>query len=342
MNRRTTTIAMFLCVGLLGLAAVAAQLVATGQSMTESARVFLEGLSEEQRETALLAYDDPARLDWHFVPMAHRKGLSLGAMDEGQREQAHQLLRTALSEAGYEKTTRIIQLEVILDAIEDGGLVRDPERYYFTLFGEPDLAGRWGLSVEGHHLSLNFVVDEGQVEAHTPMFFGANPGIVKDAVEGALAEGTRILADEERLAFGLLHALSDEQRATAVIAEQPLQDVRSAGEPQPPNTEAVGLAGGEMDTAQRAILRDLIEVYLTNMPADVAAERRAEVQEAGYDAVHFAWAGADEPGVGHYYRLQGPTFLVELANTQPDSAGRPANHVHALWRDVRGDFGIHR
>lgn len=342
MNRRMTLMAAVAGVAMVAIAVAAVQ-ISTGQQMTTAAIAFVDSLDEQQRETATMAFDNPDRLDWHFVPLSERKGLQIRDMTDQQREHAHRLLQAALSEIGYDKSVKIMQLESILAELENGGgAVRDPQRYYFTLFDAPAPEGKWGLSVEGHHLSLNFVVEDGKVIAHTPLFFGTNPATVRDEIEGGLAVGTRVLEDEEVLAFALLHELDDEQRGTAVIADEPLRDVRSAGEPQAPDAEPEGLAGSAMTNRQREILRELVEVYLANMPADVADARRAEVEEAGYEAIHFAWAGADEPGVGHYYRLQGPTFLVELANTQPDPSGRPANHVHALWRDVRGDFGIHR
>ena len=93
-----------------------------------------------------------------------------------------------------------------------------------------------------------------------------------------------------------------------------------------------GLAVDKFTDAQRTTLRNLIQAYLDNMTLDVAAARQAEIEKAGFDKIHFAWAGASQPGIGHYYRVQGPTFLIEFVNTQPDSAGNPANHIHAVWR----------
>ena len=76
------------------------------------------------------------------------------------------------------------------------------------------------------------------------------------------------------------------------------------------------------------------------MPAEVATERLSAIEQAGFEKVYFAWMGAEKPGIGHYYKIQGPTFLIEFVNTQADAAGNPANHIHCLWRDMRGDFGI--
>lgn len=325
----------------LGLSEVAS--TAAGVGMSRSAQKFVELLSAEQRQAALLDFQSPQRVQWHFVPKDQRKGLQIKDMSERQREMAQQLLKHALSQVGYDKATRIMALERILHELEkqrSGGAVRDAERYFFTLFGTPDEKSKWGLSVEGHHLSLNFVVDQGRVVASTPAFFGSNPAVVKSRVTGGLPEGTRILAKEEVLAFQLVKALTDEQRRAALIAEQAPREIRAAGEVQPPTTPAAGIAAGKLDDAQKKIFRQLVEAYLENMPDEVRQARTERIRQAGPENVHFAWAGATQPGVGHYYRVQGPTFLIEFVNTQPDSAGNPANHIHCVWRDMRGDFAL--
>jgi hypothetical protein len=313
-----------------------------GVDMTRSAQHFLGQLSAEQRAIAQLDFETPERFGWHFIPKDQRKGIQLKDLHAAQREAAHQLLRTALSEVGYGKATKIMALERILQELEKsrtGGALRDAERYFFTVFGEPTEQSRWGLSVEGHHLSLNFVVDRGQIVSSTPSFLGSNPAIFKNEVVPELPVGTRVLAKEEQLAFDLLNALSAEQRSVAVIADQAPREIRAAGEVRPPQEPAVGLPVPRMSAEQQEILHQLVLAYLENMPADVQQTRTEEIHRAGTDNVHFAWAGAPQPGIGHYYRVQGPTFLIEFVNTQPDSAGNPANHIHCVWRDLRGDFG---
>jgi hypothetical protein len=159
-------------------------------------------------------------------------------------------------------------------------------------------------------------------------------------VEGALPRGTRVLAKEETLAFDLLKSLSDEQRGKAIIAEKAPSDIRGPAEPQPPQEEPAGLAASAMNDEQHGLLRALVTEYAATMPEDVRRERLTAIQNAGLNKIHFAWAGAQEPGVGHYYRVQGPTFLIEFVNVQPDAAGNMANHIHSVWRDMRGDFAL--
>lgn len=311
-----------------------------GQAMSEAGAAFVKTLGAEQKQVALMPYETPERMGWHFIPKDQRKGLQVKLMSESQRAAAHKLLQTALSEVGYSKATRIMHLENLLNELEEGKgrNIRDPLRYYFTLFGEPKSEGRWGLSVEGHHLSLNFVVENGQVISSTPQFFATNPAVVKNANKSNVPVGTRVLAKEEELAFELVNRLSESQRKTALIADKAPAEIREAGSLQPPQEPAAGIACSALEPVQQALLQELVLEYCAAMPESVANERLAAIRSAGWEGVHFAWAGAVEPGIGHYYRVQGPTFLIEFVNTQPDAAGNPANHIHCVWRDMRGDF----
>jgi hypothetical protein len=338
---------LYLGLGLLAVVASAGfayiTVAVTGEAMTTTAQEFVDSLNDEQRKEAVLPFDTPARTDWHYIPKPNRKGLQVKNMNDAQRQAAHALLQAALSNVGYNKAHKIMQLESVLHELEKGrtnGMIRDPERYYFTLFGEPKADGRWGLSVEGHHLSLNFVVDKDEVVSSTPTFLGCNPGELLADYGPGFAKGLRVLADEEELAFKLLASLSSEQRKTAVVAEKAPSDVRDAGKASPPLSPAVGLAAKEMSEGQKTILRALIDTYVHNLPDDVAEERLNAIDQAGFDGITFAWSGADRPKVGHHYVVQGDTFLIEFNNTQPDSAGNLANHVHSVWHDRAGNFAI--
>lgn len=340
MNRRIVAIA-FASIALLGsFGWTYFRAFSGGPAMTEAANKFLNTLSDEQRKTALLEYDTPQRVDWHFIPKDQRKGLQIKEMSEAQRKAAHELLSAGLSQIGYDKAVKIMALEIVLRELQKSGPLRDPERYFVTVFGQPTENGRWGLSVEGHHLSLNFVVEKGRVISSTPTVFAANPAIVMNEVPGGQPKGTRVLAKEEQLAFDLLQSLSVEQRKSAVIDKTAPREIRAAGEPQPPQTPAEGIPASQLDEKQKTVLNNLIASYADNLPDEVSQSRWAAIRHSGIDQVHFAWAGADKPGIGHYYRIQGPTFLIEFVNTQPDSAGNPANHIHSIWRDMRGDFAI--
>ncbi|MCA9155657.1 MAG: DUF3500 domain-containing protein, partial [Planctomycetales bacterium] len=138
----------------------------------------------------------------------------------------------------------------------------------------------------------------------------------------------------------LVNSLSDELRSKAVIADTAPREIRAAGEPQPPQDAPAGVPASELSDEQSKTLQRLIMAYAGNMPKEVARQRLEKIQAAGPGKVYFAWAGATKPGIGHYYRVQGPSFLIEFVNTQPDAAGNPANHIHCVWRDMAGDFAL--
>jgi hypothetical protein len=336
-------LAVFMGFALVTVGGAFVQETGTGEGMTDSAQKYLASLNDEQRAQSVMDYDTPDRMDWHFIPKAHRKGLQIKEMDESQRELAHELLRNCLSQIGYHKATQIMEMENLLEELETGRTgtpLRDPYRYYYTIFGEPKSDGRWGLSIEGHHLSLNFVVEGNKVVSSTPTLFAANPAVVRTKSSTKIDVGTRLLTDEEVLAFQLLETLTPDQKEKAIIASQPLSELRNAGEKEPPQADPAGLAAEAMSREQVNLLRKLVESYANNLPGEIAEARMEEIREAGPGKVHFAWAGSETPGSGHYYRIQGPTFLIEFVNTQPDAAGNLANHIHCVWRDIRGDFAV--
>jgi hypothetical protein len=325
------------------LGAGAALILSPGEQMTDAAKRFIGTLSDDQKKVAVMGYDDERRVKWHFIPMDARKGLQVKNMDEKQKRAAFSLLRSALSQVGYDKARTIMDLDALLKVMQKGPTpIRDPERYYFTVFGDPSPTGKWGLSVEGHHLSLNFAIENNVVTSHSPAFFGGNPGKVTMDVGAGPVQNTWYLEKEEVLAFELVNLLDAGQKKTAVIAPKAPAEIRAAGEPQPPKGDAEGLPASKLTEKQMHKLWAIIHVYCHNMPEAIAEARLKEIADAGFDKVYFAWAGADKPGIGHYYRIQGPTFLIEYVNTQPDSAGTVANHPHSVWRDLRGDFAIQK
>lgn len=208
--------------------------------------------------------------------------------------------------------------------------VRDPEGYFFSVFGTPSPRGAWGWRVEGHHVSLNFTVVNGTFVATTPSFFGSNPAEVRAGPK----KGLRILAAEEDSARALLVALDASQRARAIIAPAAPSDIQTMNAMKVTPLSRAGIAAGELTPIQREHLLKLIDAYTSAMAPDLAADRMAKLRKADFEKIAFAWAGETERGKRHYYRVQGPTFLIEYDNTQND-----ANHIHSVWRDFEGDFG---
>ena len=313
-----------------------------GKQLTSFAEAFIETLDKDQQAIAMVDYDSKQRVDWHFIPKKSRKGLVLRDMNESQRTAALRLVRAALSELGYDKAQKIMMLEGVLRELEGEGRTweRDPEKYYMTIFGKPSDTDVWGMSFEGHHLSLNFVCRNGEIVDSTPQFFAANPATVMNDVKGSLGKGTRVLRNEEVLAFRLINQLNPAQQKRAILSETSPKEIRFAGEAQADVGEPEGISQREMDAEQKQLLKDLVYTYVNSVTDKVAAGRRARIDANGWEDIHFAWAGPTKPGIGHYYRIRGKEFLIEFVNTQPDAAGNPANHIHCVWRDLTGDFDL--
>jgi hypothetical protein len=318
--------------GVVGLAYWAGAYVdQSGSLMATAASRFLTALDKEQAAKATYAFDAPERLDWHFIPRP-RKGLPVKEMTPAQRALAFGLLHTGLSGKGYLKATTIMSLEQILKDLEQGkGPVRDPELYFVTIFGTPSDRGQWGWRVEGHHLSLNFTLEDGKVVSATPTFFGSNPAEVRQGPR----QGLRTLADVEDRALRLVQALDDRQSKEAVLSDTAPKDIRAANTPQPPTETAQGIAFADLNDEQREMLKALVETYASDMPPEVGQAWLAEIKQAGAGNVRFAWFGPADRLQPHAYRVQGPTFLIEFNNTQ-----NGANHIHSVWRNMLGDFGI--
>ena len=305
----------------------------TVQRMAEAAGNLLASLDAADRQKAVIDFADRAeRENWHYVPR-ERAGLPLKEMDEHQRALAHALVATGVSASGYEKVSTIISLEPVLAELEGVGrrFERDPERYYVSIFGEPGGDAPWGWRFEGHHVSLNHTVVEGRMLGSTPLFFGSNPAEVRHGAQ----TGLRALREEEDLGRQLLRELDGAQKAVAVVSAEAPGDILTTNAPHVRDEIAPkGLGRADMSTAQGQVLDALIEVYVQRLPEAVAEAEWTRLKAADLPAAHFAWAGAEERGGPHYYRVQGPSFLAEYDNTQND-----ANHIHAVWRDLHNDFG---
>lgn len=305
-----------------------AALCAHDTEMTRIGRDFLAKLRPELRAECLQPFDGEERTKWSYVP-GRREGIALKRMNAAERTAAHAMLRAALSAQGYAKTEGVILLEGVLREIETFGFGRDPDLYYVTFFGAPSDERPWAWRFEGHHVSLNFSSATGRIVSETPAFFGANPARVRSGPHA----GLRVLGAEEDLARKLLGSLDERQRRAAVISDDAPSDILfGPGRDRVP--APAGLPASEMTGAQHKILMDLIGEYTGNLAADIARGKTEKIEKAGVAAIRFAWAGGASRGQGHYYRIQGPTFVIEYDNTQDG-----ANHVHSVFRDLEDDFG---
>jgi len=316
---------------LLALALPSALAHTAGEELASSAQAFLGSLSAEQKAQATFKFDDAERTNWIFVPAA-RKGLPLKAMNPGQRHFAQAILSVALSGRGHMKAESIMALEQVLLELEKGsGPLRDAENYFVSIFGTPDAKGTWGFRWEGHHLSLNFTLVDGELVSSTPSFFASNPGKIKEGQPGPV--GFELLKFEDDLGRELAKSLTAEQRKKAFLAKDPFKDILT-GNKQRANgiIKHQGIPATELNESQRRILGQLVFEYVSRTRPDFAAKELKAI-EAVKESLVFAWNGGLEVGEPHYYSIQGPTFLFELVNFQGG-----ANHVHASWRDLKKDF----
>lgn len=309
----------------------------TAERMVHSATNFLEVLSPELREKASQPFDGNERFRWHYIPieMWERQGVSLQELNEKQQDAAFALMESGLSANGYKKARAIINLETILGEIEktngDGRLERNPEYYFFTVFGDPSGNDAWGWRAEGHHISLNFTVVNRELVSPNPFFFGSNPAEVPEGEK----KGLRVLYAEEDLARQLLLSFTPYQKTQAVINAEAPPDILTRNAPKVEFDTVEGIAVETMQTHQRELLIQVVHEYIDRLPDEVAEIERRKLRESSINDIHFAWAGGEERRMPHYYRIHGPQFFVEYDNTQNN-----ANHIHSVWRHIEDDFGV--
>jgi hypothetical protein len=319
------------------------------QNMLDAAERFLNLLNADLQRKAIFPLNSDERFRWHYIPTAisslpaavrqnghDRKGLSIQEMNGEQRLAAHSLLRSALSTQGYLKASSIMYLEEVLREIEstlDNApflSARNPELYFFAIFGTPGKGAPWGWRVEGHHLSLHFSWVSNALVIAAPAFMGTNPAIVRHGTHA----GSRVLAAEEDLAREFLRNLNPQQTSQVMIATTAPADVITKNDRKANPGTPVGIAASRLNGVQRALLMRLIGEYVGNFSPALAGIQLEKIERVGIDKVHFAWAGSVERGKPHYYRIHSPKLLIEYDNTQNN-----ANHIHTVCRDLENDFG---
>lgn len=321
------------------------------QKLVAAASEFLNALTPQQRDRAIIPFDAwEERSNWHFFPTKddsvkddgsllwhERKGVSLKEMTKEQRVAAHALLRTALGTQGYLKAAAIMQLEDILRETELalGGSpyipLRDPELYFFTVFGRPAHDAPWGWRVEGHHLSVNFSSAADDLYALTPTFMGARPAVVAHGKH----IGASILAAEAEIGRELVKSLDRQQLAQAVIEANAPHEIVTGNSRKVSLGAPVGVSFSKLSGTQAALLMRLVEEYVNNWRSDFAGRELERIRRAGVERLHFAWAGGTDFGRPHYYRIHSPELLIEYDNTQNN-----ATHIHTVYRDLKNDFGV--
>ncbi|MEA2577066.1 MAG: hypothetical protein QOD78_654 [Chloroflexota bacterium] len=302
--------------------------------LARAVRAWLEGLDAGQRATATFPFAGPERFAWDYRP-GDRGGLALADMRPDQRAAALSVVATAMSARGADEVAAIIALEPILGALERetgrSRFERDPELFWFSVFGDPHAGAPWSWRIGGHHVAVQLTVADGHIVGSAPSFLGANPAVIPSGPRA----GARALTGEETFARELLAALSPDQRAVVIVDPKAPPDIHS-GNGARADVRAIpsGIRHDDLTLPQQAALETLIRHYLGRARIDVAAAEWERIADAGLAEITFAWAGPVEPRRGHYYAVRGPGFLVEYDNTQDG-----ANHIHAVWRDLTNDWG---
>lgn len=300
--------------------------------MAVAAIAFLAFLDDDQRAACTFEFKHTERRHWQPVPMGDA-GVRLDEMTEKQRARARALLQSVLSERGLATIDGVMMLERILVAMaaergQRGGLLA-VDRYFFTIYGDPQGKSPWGWRVEGHHLSMTFTCKNGDWIAHGPLFIGSQPARVK----GGQHDGMRLLGSKDDNVRDLLASLNDEQRAKAVVKGTLPRNIILLPGRDDGFDEPLGLAGSEMSPAQRQALFLAISDWANWLRVDLA-KKEIKIMKEGLDKTRVLWmggTGVDEP---HYWRIVGPHFAIEYAAPERDP-----DHVHALWRNTENDFG---
>jgi len=313
----------------------------TGGKMQVAARKYLATLSPELKKKGTFAFDDEHRMKWYFTPQQAkrqytRKGARLEEMSADQKSAALALLKSGLSAKGYEQAKTILTLEGLLNEIEGpkSAMVRNTGWYFVSVFGEPNSTGKWGWRFEGHHMSVNYTLDRGEVVSATPLLFGANPADVKDGDK----KGLRALPEIENHARALIKSLDEKQDAAARQGKE-FAEIKE-GQPRADVGNPVGIPAADLSGAQRETLQKLLAAYTDRMPEDIAQAEQKRVKAAPPGKLVFAYSGSAEPGKPYTYRVYAPDFVVEFLNVQGDSAKNPANHIHSAWRRLPSDLGL--
>ena len=307
-----------------------------GAAVQAAARAFLASLSPARRDRATFPFGSEERTRWHWtVPSSvPRNGLPLGVMSAEQRRLALALLRVSSSAVGYRKALDIMALQGVLRRLNTGiSDPFDPNLFYVSVFGTPG-ARAWGWRFEGHHLSRNFTV-VGNTLVAEPFFLGAWPTRATSAFR-SVAKGDRTMPREEDAAREIVLSLDRALRRRVVFSSESLTDHLTQNAVRVSPLERVGVLTGDLPSGAQRRVHEIVRTYLANHPAAIERKALARVERAGFARIRFGWAGSTHPGVPHYYRLQGPTFVLEFDNSR-----NSGTHIHSVWRDFERDFGRH-
>ena len=305
------------------------------QDLVQAANTFITTLSAEQKTKAMFPFDGEDRYEWHFFPKTDRKGVAIKEMSDAQRNAAWKLVKSCLDDKAIEQAKTIMSLESILKVTENRSAdddTRDPGKYFFSIYGVPGKETAWGWRLEGHHLSYNFSADRNRLVSGTPAFTGSNPGIVQEGKQ----RGLEAMQDQADKGFELLASLNESQSKKALFNATAPDEIVTFVSKQASISPQTGVRYAELNPQQQQMLLALVNSYVDRYTKSFAEQMKKEIQQADLNLLSFSWAGSTRRGIGnpHYFRVQGPTIIIEYDNTQNDG-----NHVHSVLRDLKNDFG---
>jgi hypothetical protein len=318
------------CVGVLAFSVFFSRDVTGGDSVVAhavaKADAFLATLDGGQRGKALLEFQSAKKPSWSNLPvtMVARNGLALGELTKTQRAAALDVIAAVLSKEGFQKVIDIMNAD---DQLVQGNnrMHFGTDNYYLSIFGKPSATTPWMLQFGGHHLGLNVTI-VGKDTVVTPTHTGAQPdSFTRDG------KTVRPLGVENDLAFKLVNMLDAEQHKQAVLGARPKNLVLGPGR-DGRTIEPEGLKCATLKDDQRATLMDLIGAWVHILPEEAAASRM-DALKSKIDETYFAWYGPTTNGSAAYYRIQGPTLLIEYA---PQGS---TSHIHTIIRDPSNDYG---
>jgi hypothetical protein len=308
--------------------------LSVASKIVASANGFLSTLDEGQRSKVLFEFNDAAqRMKWSNLPttMVPRAGLKMGDLSGEQRKAAMELLAAMLSKRGYEKVLAIVEGDEVLKGASSGrgSPMFGRDLYYISILGRPSATDPWMLQFGGHHLALNITM-VGREGILTPSHTAAQPA--KYTVDG---KTVRPLGAENDKAFALINALDEGQRKQAILNYKVADLVLGPGQ-DGKTIQPEGIKASAMNASQQAMLLDLVGEWAGIVHEQAAAVRMAEIK-ANLSGTWFAWSGPTTNGMPAYYRIQGPTLVIEYA-PQP-LGGDPTMHIHTIYRDPTNDYG---
>ncbi len=320
---KNSFLAAVLCCGL----APAQSSLSVASKIVASANGFLSSLDDGQRSKVLFEFNDAEqRKKWSNLPttMVARAGLKMGDLSRPQRKAAMGLLAAMLSKRGYEKVVAIVEGDEALRVASGArGSMFGRDLFYISILGKPSVNDPWMLQFGGHHLALNITM-VGKDGILTPSHTAAQPA--KYTVDG---KTVRPLGAENDKAFALINALDEGQRKQAILNYKVANLALGPGK-DGKTIQPEGIPCTAMNASQQAMLLALMGEWAGIVQEQAAAARMAEIKTS-LPETWFAWSGPTTNGMPAYYRIQGPTVVIEYA-PQP-LGGDPTNHIHTMYRD---------